>query len=180
MFSEEWNAAVCAGYDVLVENLTDPSHLPHSHHNLTPGLKRTSGNEMPFTNLLTARAARQQQQQQSDGAPAATSDTSKDGGAVRESTLAALEMTQPLSAEADASGALAQACAFSFPSAMADDGIVVFNPPTTVVYRYTQVRTRGDKESAGRSGGHGHVVHCYQGAAGRCDHRLPSCTFQTA
>uniref|UniRef100_A0A383VN49 Rieske domain-containing protein n=1 Tax=Tetradesmus obliquus TaxID=3088 RepID=A0A383VN49_TETOB len=39
-------------WDVLVENLTDPSHLPFSHHNLTPTLKRSKGEApMPFTPL---------------------------------------------------------------------------------------------------------------------------------
>ncbi|KAF6264884.1 hypothetical protein COO60DRAFT_1698021 [Scenedesmus sp. NREL 46B-D3] len=43
-------------WDVLVENLTDPSHLPFSHHNLTPNLKRSKGEmPMPFRRLHIAK-----------------------------------------------------------------------------------------------------------------------------
>lgn len=38
-------------YDILVENLTDPAHLPFSHHKLSPALKRESGGPMPFTEV---------------------------------------------------------------------------------------------------------------------------------
>ncbi|KAF6253987.1 hypothetical protein COO60DRAFT_1703552 [Scenedesmus sp. NREL 46B-D3] len=36
-------------WDVLVENLSDPSHLPFSHHRLFPGLSRAAGGPMPFS-----------------------------------------------------------------------------------------------------------------------------------
>eukprot|EP00879_Flechtneria_rotunda_P007034 GHRR01007384.1.p1 GENE.GHRR01007384.1~~GHRR01007384.1.p1 ORF type:complete len:451 (+),score=111.23 GHRR01007384.1:101-1453(+) len=35
-------------WDILIENLSDPAHLPFSHHNLTPTLKRSKGSLMPF------------------------------------------------------------------------------------------------------------------------------------
>lgn len=36
------------GYETLVENLTDPSHLPFSHHKLAPNLTREQGKAMPM------------------------------------------------------------------------------------------------------------------------------------
>eukprot|EP00775_Hariotina_reticulata_P012636 gene12636-12765_t len=36
----------------LLENLNDPSHLPFSHHNLTPMLQRKGGKAMPFRSVV--------------------------------------------------------------------------------------------------------------------------------
>eukprot|EP00883_Tetradesmus_obliquus_P015685 jgi/Sobl393_1/8841/SZX73315.1 len=54
-------------WDILVENLSDPSHLPFSHHRLFPGLTRAAGGPMPFSAVAIpagdspeARAARPQ------------------------------------------------------------------------------------------------------------------------
>ncbi len=38
-----------AGYDVLVENLTDPAHFPHAHHKLNPMIDRNKAKAMPLT-----------------------------------------------------------------------------------------------------------------------------------
>ena len=134
------------GYDILIENLVDPSHLPHSHHKLSPVLTREKGGSMPFTDLL------KKQQQQLSGADPPSTTTSSSSGSSANGSMASgqsynqvpaahpvLGMTQPLSAETDPSGVLQQVCAFNFPSALAEDGLVVFNPPTNVVYNYAQV-----------------------------------------
>lgn len=38
-------------FDMLIENLADPSHLPFSHHKLTPAMLRHKASAMPFTQL---------------------------------------------------------------------------------------------------------------------------------
>jgi hypothetical protein len=134
-----------AGYDILIENLTDPSHLPHSHHNLSPVLTREKGGSMPFTDLLK----KQQHLQKPEAELTTTSSSSSGAGngdaGLRQTSSAVsaahpiLGMTQPLSAKEETVEALQQVCAFNFPSALAEDGIIVFNPPTNVVYNYAQV-----------------------------------------
>ncbi|GFR47365.1 hypothetical protein Agub_g9071, partial [Astrephomene gubernaculifera] len=43
-------------YEVLIENLLDPAHLPFSHHGQTPALKRSAGKAMPMRPRKTPTA----------------------------------------------------------------------------------------------------------------------------
>ncbi|GLC67059.1 hypothetical protein PLESTF_000510600 [Pleodorina starrii] len=44
-------------YEILVENVADPAHVPHTHHGLTPTIKRSAGGRMPMKQVDPAAAA---------------------------------------------------------------------------------------------------------------------------
>lgn len=98
-------------WDVLIENVTDPAHLPHSHHRLTPMLTRDQAGPMPFIPAL-------QQQQQHEGASSAAP-ASESGTGPKYS----FPHAPPVGA-------------FRFPSALSKSGIVAFDPPCCVIYEY--------------------------------------------
>ncbi|GLC39854.1 hypothetical protein PLESTB_001291900 [Pleodorina starrii] len=43
-------------YEILVENVADPAHVPHTHHGLTPTIKRSAGGRMPMKQVDPAAA----------------------------------------------------------------------------------------------------------------------------
>ncbi|KIY99872.1 Rieske (2Fe-2S) domain protein [Monoraphidium neglectum] len=100
-------------WDVLLENVTDPAHLPHSHHRLSPTLTRDKAGPMPFI----------KQQQPSQGGAA---DDSSGAAVAAEATarpLYAFEHAPPVGS-------------FAFPSALSPNGVVAYNAPCSVVYEY--------------------------------------------
>ncbi|GAX79139.1 hypothetical protein CEUSTIGMA_g6579.t1 [Chlamydomonas eustigma] len=95
-------------FDVLIENLADPSHLPFSHHKLTPALTRSKGVAMPFKEVVHVNA--------SVTAPA--------------SEQISHQLPQYSFAHQ------APLATFQFPSALSPSGYVSFTAPNTVVYQY--------------------------------------------
>ncbi|KAI8471131.1 MAG: hypothetical protein J3K34DRAFT_239010 [Monoraphidium minutum] len=108
-------------WDVLLENVTDPAHLPYSHHRLTPVMTREKGGPMPFKK----QQQQQQQQQQEEGQQQQQEAEGQQEGQQEEQQPPsyALPHAPPLGS-------------FSFPSALSQSGVVAFSPPSSVVYEY--------------------------------------------
>ncbi|KAI8468797.1 MAG: hypothetical protein J3K34DRAFT_515066 [Monoraphidium minutum] len=105
-------------WDVAVENLTDPAHLPHSHHGTMPGLRRELAVRMPFTRLPLGDADNNNTHNDPARAPGAAP-----GGAPPPPPPCAVP-------GADA------AAAFEFPSVQSERGACAFTPPCTIGHDY--------------------------------------------
>ncbi|GBF94954.1 hypothetical protein Rsub_07455 [Raphidocelis subcapitata] len=120
-------------WDVLLENVVDPAHLPHSHHKLTPMLTRDKSGPMPFASV------QQQRQHASNGADHSAASGSSSGSSSSSSSGSSS------GSGADGGGAEAPdyappgmppVGAFAFPSALSASGVVAFTPPALVAYEY--------------------------------------------
>ncbi|KAG2443553.1 hypothetical protein HXX76_001905 [Chlamydomonas incerta] len=124
-------------YEVLLENLLDPAHLPFSHHGLNPFLNRSAGGPMPMRPPKSADAAGGDAPASSDPASSSTSASSQTSTGASTST-----------STGDATGAAAATVPrhwaretgpdseFDFVGNISRDGSISLTAPHLITYTY--------------------------------------------
>ncbi|KAG2497156.1 hypothetical protein HYH03_004746 [Edaphochlamys debaryana] len=107
-------------YEVLVENLLDPAHLPFSHHNINPMLNRSGGGPMPMRTNAPASATTST----ATTAPA----SSEPGPGQAQAQAQTLPQHYPRPSGPDAE--------FDFVGNISKDGTLAFTAPHLITYTY--------------------------------------------
>ena len=126
-------------YDILIENLTDPAHLPFSHHKLAPNLTRDKGRALPMTPVHVEQQQPQQLQQQptGDSEPAGGGSNGETSGRGTSGSAAPVQQRPAAAPHWSVPGGTGGTVyAYHFPSSLSPDGVVAFNAPSGVVYTY--------------------------------------------